>query len=402
MGLFNRRKEPEAVTDTKEKREVVVVDVEPTTPTYPMGLEFLSQFKKVFDITKLSAGFAAIDLISSKIASIPIVVKTISDGEETKHSFDHAFDTTLMTKYMTIKQLIWDCLVYGNGIGLIDRYQDGSVKSIIYIPNGSYSIVYNETSHKLYYLMPAYKKGKVEPINVIHIIKNTRDGINGLPVSHYAAQAIYLASTTDKQAANFFDSGCSMSGILKSNKVLNAQQKMDVKASWNEVHGPQKAGGIAVVGADMDYIPTGSKANESQMIESRQFNVKELARFLGIAPELIGDTTNKVYNSLSQCIEALVNFTLNPLISILEEELNRKCLKPSEKEYFYIDLKEEDLLVTEKSSEAQYYSTLVSNGIMTVNEARLSLGLPEIEGQDTLEKKEATNNNMNDDKNINE
>lgn len=387
MGLFNRRKEQETQPKT-EKREVVTVEVDENIPTYPMGLSFLSDFKRITDITKLSAGFAAIDLISSKIASIPIVVKSQSDGEEVSHPFDMVFDTTLMTKFMTIKQLVWDCLVHGNGIALIDRYADGTTKSLTYIPYGSYSIVYNEATHKLYYLMPTFKKGKVEPINVIHIIKNTKDGVNGLPVSHYAANAIYLAATTDKQAANFFDSGCSMSGILKSNKVLNAQQKMDVKQSWNEVHGPQKSGGIAVVGADMDYIPTGSKANESQMIESRVFNVKEIARFLGIAPELIGDTANKVYNSLEQCIQALVNFTLNPLISILEEELNRKCLKPSERREYYIDLKEESLLVTDKTGEAQYYNTLVSAGIMTVNEARLALGLSEIKGQDELEKKD--------------
>lgn len=390
MGIFNRKKPEQVVSPAsdEQKREVVSINVDVDAPSYPIGLEFFSQYKKIADITKLSAGFAAIDLISSKIASIPIVVKTMNDGKEVDHSMNHIFEKSLMTKYMTIKQLIWDTLVYGNGIALIDRNSDGSTKSLTYVPHGSYSIVYNEANHKLYYLMPLYKKGKVEPINVIHIIKNTRDGINGLPVSYYAANAIYLASTTDKQAANFFDSGCSMSGILKSNKILNAQQKMDVKQSWNEVHGPQKAGGIAVVGADMDYIPTGSKANESQMIESRVFNVKEIARFLGIAPELIGDTTNKVYNSLEQCIQALVNFTLNPLISILEEELNRKCLKPSERSQFCIDLKEESLLVIDKTAEASYYNTLVSAGIMTVNEAREALGLPVMEGYDTLSKNE--------------
>ena len=387
MALFNRRKAQETKPE-QEKREVVTINVEADTPSYPIGLEFLSQYKKISDITKLSAGFAAIDLISSKIASIPIVVKTMSDGKEVDHSINHLFDKSIMTKYMTIKQIMWDTLVHGNGIALVERNSDGSAKSLTYIPHGSYSIIYEESSHKLYYLMPLYKKGKVEPVNVIHIIKNTRDGVNGLPISYYAANAVALASTTDKQAANYFDSGCSMSGILKSNKILSAQQKLDVKSSWNEVHGPSKNGGIAVIGADMDYISTANNATESQMLESRQFNVKEIARFLGIAPELIGDTTNKVYNSLEQCIQALVNFTLNPLISILEEELNRKCLKPSERGQFYIDLKEESLLVIDKTSEASYYNTLVSAGIMTVNEARESLGLPVIEGYDTLTKNE--------------
>lgn len=383
MSIFNRKKEEAPVQDT-QKREVVTVNVDLDTPTYPIGLEFLSTFKKVADITHLSAGFAAIDLISNKIASIPIVVKTSQNGIEVDHSFNHVFDTTLMTKFMTIKMIVWDTLVHGNGIGLINRNADGSTKSITYIPHGSYTICYNQKKQELYYLMPEFRKGKVEPINVLHIIKNTIDGVNGKPVSYYAANAVALASTTDKQAANYFDSGCSMSGILKSNKILSAQQKLDVKSSWNEVHGPSKNGGIAVIGADMDYISTANNATESQMLESRQFNVKEIARFLGISPELIGDTTNKAYNSLEQAIQALVNFTLNPLIAILEEELNRKCLKPSERSMYYIDLKEESLLVSDKSAEGNYYKTLVSGGIMTINEAREALGLPEKEGADDL------------------
>lgn len=387
MALFNFRKAQEPKPEP-EKREVTTINVDTDAPSYPIGLEFLSQYKKISDITKLSAGFAAIDLISSKIASIPIVVKTMSDGKEIDHSINYIFDKSIMTKYMTIKQLVWDTLVHGNGIALIERNSDGSAKSLTYIPYGSYSIIYNEAKHQLYYLMPLYKKGKVEPVNVIHIIKNTRDGVNGLPVSYYAANAVALAATTDKASANYFDAGCAVSGILKSSKQLSTQQKIDAKQSWNEVHGPGKAGGIAILGNDFDYITTGNNGSDSQMIESRAFNVKEIARFLGIAPELIGDTTNKVYNSLEQCIQALVNFTLNPLISILEEELNRKCLKPSERGQFYIDLKEESLLVIDKTAEASYYNTLVNAGIMTVNEAREALGLPVIEGFGILTKNE--------------
>lgn len=385
MGLFNRRREIPKPTETPiEKREDTTITVDTVVPSYPVGLEFLTNFRKTIDITKLSAGFAAIDLISSKIASIPIVVKTSENGIEVEHSFNHAFDRTLMTKYMTIKQLVWDTLVYGNGIGLITRYNNGEVSKITYVPHGQYTICYNEQAHTLYYLMPAYRKGKVEPVNVIHLLKNSLDGVNGLPISHYAWNAINLAATTDKASANYFDNGCAVSGMLKSTKRMDTQQKLDAKKSWEDVLGPGKQGGIAVIGNDFDYIPVSSNANESQMLESRQFNLKELARFLGISPELIGDTENKAYNSLEQAIQALVNFTLNPIISILEEELNRKCLKPSERSSYYIDLKEETLLVTDKSGEAAYYQTLVSSGIMTINEARLALGLPEKEGADDL------------------
>jgi len=381
MGLFNRNKD----TDKRSVDQQTTVVTE-NGYTVPVGIGFLDNYIiKGSDLTKLSAGFAAIDLISSKIASIPIYVKAGSKyGERVDHSFNHVWDTSLMSKFITIKQLVWDTLVYGNGIAYINRADDGTVIDIIYVPYGDYSIIYNEVTHKLYYMIPTLSKKKIEPINVIHIIKNTRNGVVGLGVDHYSRNTVYLSSITDKSAASFFDNGCAVSGILKSSKVLDTEKKLDAKKSWLEALGPGKNGGIAVLGNDFDYQQVGATSSDTQLLESRQFNIREIARFLGIPPELIGDDTNKAYNSLEQAIQALITFTLSPFISILEEEFNRKCLKPSERREYVIDFAEEELIVSDKSTESTYLKTLVDAGIMTRNEARRQLGLPPVDGADDL------------------
>lgn len=388
MGIFDRRKKPEVVEPvakrSNEQDEHVANDSGYSLPT---ALSFLSSKNASKNILNLSAGFAAIDLISNKIASIPIVVKTL-DGVEVDHPFNSVFDKTVCSKFITMKQLIWDTLVYGNGLCYIKRDNRGVATDLVYIPSGMYSIMYNSQTRDLYYLIPSISDKKIEPVNVVHILKNSFDGVNGKPVSYYARKAINLAAAAESTATDFFDSGCAISGLVKSNKPLSTQQKLDIKQSWREAHVQGEPNGLAVLGNDLTYEQIGANSAESQLLESRKYSVREIARFLGIQPELIGDEANKAYNSLQQCVDALISFTLSPFIMILEDEFNRKCLLPSERALLKIDFKEEDLRMPDETARAQALNALVAGGIMTPNEARESLGLPRVEGGDALKSPE--------------
>lgn len=384
MGLFDKRKSKEKPVEERSTNQTITFTQEPTNGyNIPMSLGFVSSLGKNVNILNLSAAYAAAEIISNKIASIPIVVKTLND-EEIKHQFDKVFDSTIVNKFMTIKQLIWDCLIYGNGFAYIERDRSGRPTKLVYMPEGTVNIYYNRMTQELYYLAPSLTRGKIEPVNMIHIFKNSNDGVNGKPVSYYARKAILLAASAENAAMNFFDSGCAVSGILKSNKPLSTQQKIDIKNSWNQAHAPGETNGLAVLGSDLDYLETGANSAESQLLESRKYSVREIARFFGILPELLGDDVNRAYNSVTESLKALVSFTLEPLIMMLECEFNQKCLLPSEKQEICIDFKEEVLYKSDSTAEAQSLNSLVACGIMTPNEARKQLGLPEVEGGDTL------------------
>ena len=394
MGLFNRRKASVETKPTEERSTVTSVTIDSDTLngySFPMALGFDSSLKKNVNMLNLSAAFAAVEMISNKIASIPIVVKT-QDGEPVDHSFDHVFDNTICSKFITMKQLVWDCLVNGNGLAYIKRDKNGAVKELVYVPHGSFTICYNQQAQQLYYLIPMLSDKKVEPINVIHIFKNSVDGVNGKPISWYAKKALALATASENAAFNYFDSGCAISGILKSNKPLSTQQKQDIKLSWSQAHVQGEPSGLAVLGNDLTFQEIGSNSAESQLLESRKYSVREIARFFGILPELLGDEVNKSYNSLSESLDALITFTLSPFIAILEDEFNRKCLLPSERRLYHIDFKEEDLRMPDETAQAQALNSLVAGGIMTPNEARKVLGLPALDDGDELRSPEKADN----------
>lgn len=388
MGIFNRRNttieapQSKPIIELTEQRSIsdTLAEYEYSMPT---SLGFASSKNSVKNVLSLSAAFAAVDMISGKIASIPIVVKTF-DGQVVSHPFDNVFDTTLISKYMTIKQLVWDTLVSGNGFAYIKRNGNGVAQQLVYLPAGSVTIQYNQTSQQLFYLCPNVSNKKIEPVDMIHILKNSADGVNGKPVSFYGRKSFALAGAAENTALNFFDSGCAISGILKSSKPLSTQQKTDIKMAWNQSHVAGEPNGLAVLGNDLTYEQIGSNSSESQLLESRKYSVREIARYFGIPAELIGDDINTSYNSLSQAIDALITFTLQPFILILEDEFNRKCLLPSERHLYRIDFVEESLRMPDETAQAQALNSLVAGGIMTANEARKKLGLNPLENGDEL------------------
>lgn len=376
MGLFNRK------TQTVENRDNSSQNTPQESYTVPVGLDFLLPYLSKGEATAVSAFFSGIQLISSTIASIPIHVRNIQSGDIVSHSIDSAFTNSLLNKFNLMKQLIWDLYVNGNGLFYIKRAGDGTPIELIYCPSGSYSVIYNESNRKLYYLNPTITTKKIEPINVIHLVMNSKDGINGKGIPLYAKKLLDIALATDNHAKNYFENGANIDGILKSSKPLSSNQKMDIKQSWQQVHGAGKQGGIAVLGGDMDYTAIGSNANDAQMIETRRFNAEEVCRYLCIDPILLGISGATSYNSIEQAQLSFLSHCIYPLISLIEAEFNRKLLKPSEKATLYIDFDENHIMFADKSATANYYSTLVKNGILTINEARHNLGFTPVDGGD--------------------
>lgn len=133
----------------------------------------------------------------------------------------------------------------------------------------------------------------------------------------------------------------------------------------------------------MSYTPLSGNANETQMLETRLFNVAEIARYFNINPVLLGDLSKSSYNTIEAANLEFLTHTLMPYVSMVQDEFNRKLVKPSEAG-ITIDLDESYLIKADKDSTAQYLKTLVDSGIITRNEARKQLGYNEMEGCDDL------------------
>jgi len=372
----------------KKEKEVRTGQCNPPQYSYTPGLYFGAYDNK--GAMSLSAVFSAVEIISNSLAELPILVKERTDNAKViveDHNLYKVFDKMSMSKFVFIKKLITDMLLQGNGFAYIRRGLDDEPIELIYLPKGSVSVDFNEATGRLRYLTTSYPYVPkiVEPKNMLHFYKNTNDGYEGVGILKYANRTIEIGNYTEEAAKDYFGSGCNIKGILKmvgqTGLALTDQQKEAIRLSWQQVHGGTGSSGLAIMPANLDFIPVSQNASDSQMIETRTFNVQEVARYFNISPVMLQDLSHSSYSTIEASQLEFLTHTLLPYIAMMENEMNRKLI--TDKRYF-VDLDENYLMTSDKSATANYLTALTSKGIMTVNEARFQLGLSKIEGGDKL------------------
>jgi HK97 family phage portal protein len=331
--------------------------------------------------TSLSAFYAALELISNSIAQLPILVKK-NNKINKNHPINLLFKDGLMSKYNLIKMLISDVIIHGNAYCYIERAKDGTPINLVYCEHGTVNIIYNQKKQELYYQIPFIKKGNIESCNVIHLFKDSINGVQGRSLITYANQVIKLSQATDKAARNYYASGCALQGALTI-KGARKGAKEQARQAFANTHG-DKGSGLVILDDDMSYQQLSSNANDSQMLEARSFNVAEIARYFNINPILLGDKSGASYNSIELANIEFVTHTLMPYIAMMQDEFNRKLVKPSENG-ITIDIDETWLMKGDQKTTAEYLTKLTSSGIMTINEARNHLGLIPVEGGDEVQ-----------------
>lgn len=331
-----------------------------------------------FTSTQLSGVFSALENISNAIAQLPIYI-TDGSNNEIEHYVKKLFYTNQISKFNLFKQIVWDIYLKGNAFLYIRRDNKGVPTELVYLKPQQVTINYNENNHVLYYLANSLVKGKIMPKDIIHFYKN---GIfDGKSTISFGAQSIELAKETDSVSKSYFRSGCNVNGIIKMLTNSTDKQRQEIQSAWQNNIGKGK-NGVAVMPQNVDYIKLGSDANSAQMLESRQYNLTEIARFFNISPVMLGDLSKASYSTLEMVLTQFVQVTLQPLVSMIQSELTRKLIPITENAY--INLDENYLIKFDKNTESNYYTNLVRGGIITVNEAREALGFSKVEGGDKL------------------
>ena len=362
------------------------------------GLQYVSNFSDALSFSpfihnttamNLSAVYRATELISDSIAVLPIKIQRLDEkngkneieNHPLKLIFSDKNSNNILSKFTMMKLLVQSVILRGNGFALIHRAEDGTVIQLQFLEPQEVTINYNKIKNELYYTVPKLTKSKhIEPCNMIHLIKNSYDGVNGLSVLSYAARALKTANATEESAKSFFDNGMNLSGVLTVQGQLQQKQKDDIRASWAQAYA-NGGQGLAVLQGNMSYQPIQINAKDAQMIESRIYNVQDIARFFGISPVLLGDLSHASLNTVEALQQEFLVHTLQPYVTMIENEFNRKLLKPSERKLNII-LETNEILRTDKSAQSNYYSTMLSNGILSINEVRKELGYSPIEDGD--------------------
>ena len=368
MKFFSRLINP-------EKRNANVGYIPPTNLQY-------TNLYATYNNMNISAAYRCAELISDSIASMPIQVKKINSkgtsallpNNALNLLFDNGIDDNL-SKFNLIKMIIQSVILKGNGFCYIERLDDGTPLKLRFLQSGDVLINYNKERDELYYNIPILHKSKVNKEDVLHFVKNSYDGVNGVSLLSYAKRSLELSNETENAAGEYFKKGGNLNGIIGVNAPMTANQREQLLNDWNNSY---KSGNIAVLPVNMSYHQIQMNSKDAQLLESRQYNCEDVCRFFGVNPTLLGLQGHSSYSSLEMLQQDFLLHTLMPYIIMIEDELKRKLCKKNIK----IILDTNSILRTNKAAQAQYYTSLLNSGVLSINEVRQDLGYSAIENGD--------------------
>ena len=332
-----------------------------------------------------TAVYACVRILAEAVASLPLHVYEYQDDGGKKLVHEHPLYYLLhdepnpeMTSFVFRETLMSHLLIWGNAYAQIIRDGAGRVLGLYpLLPDkmevqrddrGNIYYVYSRNSDENP-MFKEYGNIKLKAEDVLHIPGLGFDGLIGYSPIAMAKNAVGMTLACEEYGASFFANGANPGGVLEHPGVLKDPSK--VRESWNSVYrGVNNAHKIAVLEEGMKYQQIGIPPEEAQFLETRKFQINEIARLYRIPPHMVGDLDKSSFSNIEQQSLEFVKYTLDPWVIRWEQSLQRSLLLPGEKGKYFIKLNVDGLLRGDYQSRMNGYAVGRQNGWFSANDIR--------------------------------
>jgi HK97 family phage portal protein len=332
--------------------------------------------------------FRGITLLADLYAKLPVTVfrKVATGGKEVDPAHDWYAalgmkTSTYHTPYEWKRLMMILMLTEGNAYAYIDRVagelvpmDSWNMTPVLEKPAGG-------GASKLWYVYGYMTGGatRYNPDEIIHLRGVSYDGIVGYSIVEKARESLGLTIGARQYASTTFRNNARPSVVLTYPNKLDPKAKDALVAQWERMYsGTENAHRTAILDRGLEIKDFGFSAEDTQLLETRKFQITEVAAFLGVPPHKLGDRSGVGYNGLEQENLAMLGDTLEPKLTQTEEELEDKLLAEAEKraDSHCIEFDRKKLSLLDSTARANYYRTaLGGHGWMTPNEVREAEGL---------------------------
>ncbi len=269
----------------------------------------------------------------------------------------------------------------------ISRASDGRVLELVpLIPEQVIPLRDLRTGVVSYDLIdPDGKRRSVPRSSIMCLRGPSWDTVQGVEVIRVCREIFGLTLAVDESVARLHANGTRPSGVLSTETGLDDEALARIKRNIQQKNeGPQNAGRLMVLDLGFKYFQTSMSGIDAQTLESRRFQIEEVARVMGVYPQMIGHSDKtSTYASAEQFSRDHVTYTLNQWCVRLEQVIARDLLTDEENDQgYFAKLSTDGLLRGDSKARAELYASGIVNGWMTRNEARRKEDLDPLPGLD--------------------
>ncbi len=345
---------------------------------------------------QMTAVYSCVRILAEAVAGLPLHLYRYNDSGGKEKAVDHPLYHLLhdepnpeMSSFVFRETLMTHLLLWGNAYAQIIRNGKGEVISLYpLMPNRM--TVDRDGRGKLYYKYttssddaPTMEGTTVylAPSDVWHIPGLGFDGLVGYSPIAMAKNAIGMAIACEEYGAKFFANGAQPGGVLEHPGTIKDPER--VRQSWQSTFGGSgNANKIAVLEEGMKYTPIAISPEQAQFLETRKFQINEIARIFRIPPHMVGDLEKSSFSNIEQQSLEFVKYTLDPWLIRWEQSIFRALFTESEKSKYFAKFNVEGLLRGDYATRMTGYATARQNGWMSANDIRELENLDRIPAED--------------------
>ena len=345
---------------------------------------------------QMTVVYSCVRILSEAVAGLPLHLYKYTDSGGKAMALDHSLYRLLhdepnpeMSSFVFRETLMTHLLLWGNAYAQIIRNGKNEIVALYPLMPNKMSVDRDENG-RLYY---TYYRGSdeaiknkefavtLQPSDVLHIPGLGFDGLVGYSPIAMAKNAIGMAIACEEYGAKFFANGAAPGGVLEHPGTIKDPQR--VRESWQSTFGGSgNANKIAVLEEGMKYTPIGISPEQAQFLETRKFQINEIARIFRVPPHMVGDLEKSSFSNIEQQSLEFVKYTLDPWVIRWEQSIQRSLLNSEEKKKYFAKFNVEGLLRGDYQSRMNGYAIGRQNGWMSANDIRELENLDRIPAED--------------------
>ena len=333
---------------------------------------------------QMTAVYACVRIIAEAMAGLPLHVYKYTDNGSKEKDYKHPLYHLLhnepnpeMTSFIWRETAMTHMLLWGNSYSQIIRDRAGRVIGLYPLMPDRMKVDRDDDG-KLYYEYTMRSddgaKGetgtvRMQPKDVLHVPALGFDGLVGYSPIAMAKNAIGLSMAAEKYGAKFFAEGGTPKGILTMPNLVKNYDK--IRETWREgMYNTRAGANVAILEKGAEYKPVSINPSDAQFLETRKFQIDEIARIFRIPPHMIGDLERATFSNIENQSLEFVKYTIDPWVARWEQSMCRALFNEKEKQSMFIKFNVDGLLRGDYKTRMEGYSIARQNGWMSMNEIR--------------------------------
>lgn len=353
-------------------------------PSFLFGRSSSGQTVNAMTAMQMTAVYACVRIIAEGIAQLPLsVYRMTADGGKIKapqhplYYLLHDAPNPEMTSFVFRETLMSHLLLWGNAYAQIIRNGRGEVIGLYPLLPDRIEVSRNDEGKLIYTYTRckdeanakyAFEQVKLPAYQVLHIPGLGFDGLIGHSPIAMARNAIGMSMAAEEFGATFFANGATPGGVLEHPGIVKDPERL--RESWHAQFAGKNSHNIAVLEEGMTFKPMSVPPEEAQFLETRKFQIDEIARIFRVPPHMVGDLERSSFSNIEQQSLEFVKYTLGPWVARWEQSLKQALLLPSEKRSYLVKYNLDGLLRGDYESRMNGYAVGRQNGWLSANDIR--------------------------------